>query len=57
MDLHIFKKNIWQNGKCKSKQVMTYSEKLDVQKLAVSKQEWEDECALCVPSAIDGVVS
>ncbi len=54
--MHIFKKNIWQNGKCKSKQIMTYSEKLDVQKLGVSKYEWEDECALCVPSAFDGVV-
>ncbi len=56
MSMHIFKKNIWQNGKCKSKQVMTYSENSDVQKLAVSKYEWEDECALCVPSAFDGVV-
>ncbi len=56
MGMHIFKKNVWQNGKCKSKQVMTYSGISDEQKLAVSKYEWEDECALCVPSAFDGVV-
>ncbi len=54
--MHIFKKNILQNGKCKSKNVMTYAENSDVQKLAVSKQEWEDECTLCVPCAFDGVV-
>ncbi len=35
--MHIFKKNIWPNGKRKSKQVITYSENSDVQNLAVSK--------------------